>query len=70
MYVDGLNLRRIARLLGVNPQSVANWVNAYQSNLPQDPSLAHCQVVELDELHTFIGCPTGEKKSGSTLPRR
>ena|SRR5438552_3809111 len=28
MHVDGLNFRRIARLLKVAPQSVANWVNA------------------------------------------
>jgi transposase-like protein len=30
--VDGLNLRRIARHLDVNHQSVANWINACQFN--------------------------------------
>ena len=33
MYVDGMNLRRIARHLGVSPQSVANWVNAHAAQL-------------------------------------
>jgi transposase-like protein len=29
LYVDSMNLRRIAPSLGVNHQSVANWVKAY-----------------------------------------
>ena len=29
MYVDGTNFRRTARFLGVNPQSVVNWVCRY-----------------------------------------
>ena len=37
LYVDGTNFRRIARHLGVNPQSVANWVNAAAANLPTPP---------------------------------
>ena len=37
MYVDGLNLRRIARHLGVNHQSVSNWVKAYAAQLPPAP---------------------------------
>lgn len=61
MYVDGLNLRRIARLLKVNHQSVANWVNAYVAQLPPAPSPQEPQVLEQDELFTFIG----NKKSAS-----
>ncbi len=41
MSVDGLNLRRIARLLSVNHQSVANWLKAYHARLAAqapDPS--------------------------------
>lgn len=40
LYVDGTNFRRIARHLGVNPQSAANWVNAAAANLPAPPSLS------------------------------
>jgi transposase len=54
MYVDGLNLRRVARQLGVSPQSVANWVNAHAAHLPAPPVPEEVQVVEMDELHTFI----------------
>ena len=39
MYADGMNFRRIARQLGVNHQTVINWVNAYADSLPIEPSL-------------------------------
>ena len=62
MYVDGINFRRIGRLLNVHHQSVINWVNAYASNLPEAPTPAEVDAVEMDELYTFIG----EKKTGFT----
>jgi transposase-like protein len=72
-YVDGMNLRRIARHLGVVHQTVANWVAAYAATLPDAPPLPPVApehpllpVVELDELYTF----EGQKNSGSTSSRR
>lgn len=57
MYVDGLNFRRIARTLQVNHQSVINWVNAHVARLPDlpPPTDDRPEVVELDELFTFVG---------------
>lgn len=57
MYVDGLNFRRIARTLQVNHQSVINWVNAHVASLPDLPPSTdgRPEVVELDELFTFVG---------------
>ncbi len=55
LYSDGMNFRRIARHLGVNHQTVINWVNAYTAQLPaQPPQPDEVGVVELDELFTFI----------------
>jgi transposase-like protein len=54
MYVDGINLRRIGRHLGVNHQSVANWVKAYTARLPTAPQPDEVDIVEMDELHTFV----------------
>jgi len=55
-YVDGMNFRRIARHLGVHHQTVINWVNAHVATLPATPPLpAEVNVVEQDELYTFIG---------------
>jgi transposase-like protein len=62
MYVDGLNFRRIARHLGVHHQSIINWVNAYVATLPETPVPHEVEVVEMDELYTFIG----RKKTEST----
>ncbi len=65
LYVDGTNFRRIARHLGVNPQSVANWVNAAAANLPAPPlskerqKQTSVETLELDELYTFVS----QKKS-------
>ena len=37
LYVDGMNLRRIGRHLGVHHQSVANWAKAHAEQLPEAP---------------------------------
>ena len=63
-YVDGGNLRRIARRLGVVHQTVANWVAAHADVLPaRPPQLAGpVETAELDELYTFVA----HKKTGLT----
>lgn len=69
LYLEGNGLRGIARLLGVNPQSVSNWVNAYQAKLqeqtPKLPIPEKVETVEMDELYTFLG---SKKTVGSILP--
>ena len=56
LYSDGMNFRRIARHLGVSPQTVINWVNAHSARLPaQPPHPETVGVVELDEVFTFVG---------------
>jgi transposase-like protein len=57
LYADGMNLRRIARQLGVVHQTVANWVTAHADALPDQPPqpAGPVEVAELDELYTFIG---------------
>jgi transposase-like protein len=66
MYVEGINFRRIGRLLGVNHQTVVNWVNAYHRSLPPQPDSppdgTTAEVIEMDALFTFVG----EKNTKST----
>jgi len=65
MYVEGNSYGSIARILKVNPQSVANWVSRYTAQLPPAPVPKKVRKAELDELYTFIG----EKKTKSTFSR-
>lgn len=64
MYVEGNNFRRIGRLLGVNHQSVVNWVNAYQANIQDSlqKTPLRSETIEIDELWSFVG----EKKTKPT----
>ena len=55
MYVEGSSYGSIARILQVNPQSVANWVRLYTAKLPPAPMSNQVKKAELDELYTFVG---------------
>ena len=56
MSVDGLNYRRIGRLLGVDHKSIMLWVKASADSLPeQAPIPQQVSVAEQDELFTFVG---------------
>ena len=63
MYVDGGNLRRIARHLKIAPQTVADWVSDLAEALPSAPLPNEVKEAEMDELFTFIG----DKKTGFTF---
>ena len=65
LYVEGMNLRRIGRTLGVVHQTVANWVAAHADTLPAQPPQPEgpVAVAELDELYTFIGQKTAPATS-------
>ena len=65
MYVDGGNLRRIARQLKVHHRTVALWVSAHAEALPAAPMPSEVEEAEMDELFTFIG----DKKTESTFLR-
>ena len=54
MSVDGINYRRIARLLGVDHKTVMNWVKAHTDQLPPAPVPDDVNNAELDELFTFV----------------
>jgi transposase-like protein len=63
LYVDGMSFRRIARHLGVNHQSIINWVNAHIARLPaQTPQPERVTTIEMDELFTDVS----KKKTKST----
>jgi len=63
MYVDGDNLRRIARRLKVHHRTVSPWVKDHVEALPAAPFPEEAKDAEMDELFTFIG----DKKIESTF---
>jgi transposase len=63
LYVDGMNLWRIARHLGVHHRTVSLWIQAQADQLPDAPVPSQVKDAEMDELFTFIG----DKKTKSTL---
>ena len=65
LYVDGMNLRRIARHLGLHHRTVSLWVKAQAAQLPNLPVPEQVKEAEMDELFSFIG----EKKTKSTSSR-
>ena len=65
MYVDGGNLRRIARHLKVHHRTVAILVVDHAEALPNAPMPQEVKDAEMDELFTFIG----DKKTESTFLR-
>jgi transposase-like protein len=65
MYVDGGNLRRIARHLKVASQTVAYWVTNQAEALPNAPEPSEVKEAEMDEIFTFIG----DKKTKSIFSR-
>jgi hypothetical protein len=62
MYVDGMNLRKIARHLKVHHRTVALWVTDHAKALPNAPIPDEVRDAEMDELFTFIG----DKKTAFT----
>jgi transposase-like protein len=62
LYLEGNSLRSIGRILHVHHQSVANWVNAYEKELPERVSDATpTGTVEVDELFTYVGKKTNKR---------
>lgn len=63
MYLEGVSLRGIGRILGVHHQSVANWVKQAAEALPEQVTdTTPTKTVEVDELFTYVG----KKRSAST----
>ena len=55
LYLEGLGFRSIGRYLKVSHVAVFNWIKSFGEQLEQLKSEAEIEVVELDEMHTYIG---------------
>ncbi len=55
MYLEGLDFRSIGRFLRCSHVTVYNWIKAYGESIEELRSTAARKVVEMDEMHTYIG---------------
>ncbi|KAA6318079.1 hypothetical protein EZS27_031863 [termite gut metagenome] len=56
LYLEGLGFRSIGRLLGVSNVSVLNWIRNFGKEVGELSSEnQEIQMVEMDEMHSYIG---------------
>ena len=55
LYLEGLGFRSIGRYLKVSHVAVYNWIKSYGEEVEELRADKEIEVVELDEMHTYIG---------------
>lgn len=67
LYLEGLGFRSIGRVLAVSHVSVFNWIKSFGENLDSLRSSDQIEVVEIDEMHTYVGSKKTTVGSGLLL---
>ena len=55
LYLEGFGFRAIGRYLRCSHVAVYNWIKAFGEKVESLRSDSTIEVVELDEMHTYIG---------------
>lgn len=67
LYLEGLGFRSIGRFLNCSHVAVYNWIKAHGESIEPLRSDKNIDVVELDEMHTYIGSKKTIAGSGLLL---
>ncbi len=67
LYLEGLGFRSIGRVLGVSHVSVQRWIKKFGQELENLKSENEISIVEMDEMHTYIGNKKNIAGSGLLL---
>ena len=67
LYLEGLGFRSIGRYLNVSHVAVFNWIKSFGERLDEFRNPEDIEVVELDEMHTYIGSKKTTVGSGLLL---
>ena len=67
LYLEGLGFRSIGRFLGVSHVSVQKWIKKFGQEIEDLKSENEISIVELDEMHTYIGNKKNIAGSGLLL---
>jgi len=67
LYLEGLGFRSIGRYLKISHVAVYNWIKEYGEKLDELRSSEEIEVVEIDEMHTYVGSKKTTAGSGLLL---
>jgi transposase-like protein len=67
LYLEGLGFRSIGRFLNISHVVVFNWIKSFGERLEEFRNTEDIEVVELDEMHTYIGSKKTTVGSGLLL---
>lgn len=67
LYLEGLGFRSIGRFLRCSHVAVYNWIKSYGAAIEGIRSDAGVKVVEMDEMHTYVGSKKTIAGSGLLL---
>ena len=67
LYIEGLGFRSIGRFLKVSHVAVFTWIKCFWEKLNELRSDDEIDVVEIDEMHTYIGSKKTTVGSGLLL---
>lgn len=68
LYLEGLGLRSIGRVIGVSNVAVLKWIKSFGVKTEALPRLSGpVKEVEIDELHTYVGSKKTKDGSGWLL---
>jgi len=55
LYLEGLGFRSIGRILNFSNVTILNWIRAFGEELPPIKTKNTVRVMEIDEMHSYIG---------------
>ena len=55
LYLEGLGFRSIGRFLKCSHVAVYHWIKAYGESIETIRSVSGVDIIEMDEMHTYIG---------------
>ena len=55
LYLEGLGFRSIGRFFNVSHVSVYYWIKSFGGKIEEIRSEQQIEIVEIDEMHTYIG---------------
>ncbi len=70
MYMEGMGLRSIGRIIGVSNVTVLNWIKNFGIKAGELPTKCEpIKEVEIDEMHTYVGSKKTKNGCGWLLIR-